>query len=141
MKINFVNKIKYYALFVRKEQKGYRLIKKKRIDISKKNLEFQEHTLKISNESGKNFLNISDYNYTKNLKFYYFISLNGGQLFFHKSNIGNDLTDHLDLIENKEIIKQFASSLTDTPFKINLLWIILGVILGIFGTISIMSFI
>lgn len=136
----FNQKPRYYCLFLRAEQDSYRLIKRKRFKPKKKNLQFQGLQLIICNESGKNFLNITKYNFRKGNKLYYYIDINTGQLFFYENINQQDYSLVIDSIEKRHIIKQFTSGLMDTSFKGNIVWIILGIIMGIGIVFTIMYF-
>ncbi len=140
MNLIFNRKPKYYAYFVRCETSGYRYVRKKRINTSRENLKYRNIILKIGNISGKGFLNLSIYNHCKGMKYFYFIDLEVGQLFFYENEIGKDLTHHIDAIENKKIIKQLSTNLSGNIFKINITWFSLGLIVGILGTLSVLSF-
>ncbi|GAH55992.1 unnamed protein product, partial [marine sediment metagenome] len=73
--------------------------------------------------------------YTKTLKLYFLIDTEkelDSQLFFnHTNSKKSKITPHdIDLVVGLNIVKQLTTNLSDTAFKMNLMYIIFGAIFG-----------
>ncbi|MGB5911850.1 MAG: hypothetical protein WBH31_11705 [Promethearchaeia archaeon] len=126
----FQKKRKYYAVFMVNQEGSYSYIGKKRFRPSQKNLRFKKGTYEIKKMIPS---------YIKGMKLYYFYDLEKGQIYFGKSNSNAD-PEIDDLIIYKKIVAQITSRLSGSPFKINIMWLLMGAIMGIFGTISVFYF-
>lgn len=117
----FKKRKKYIAIFLLKEQNTYTVIKHKKFKPT-------ITEIKVSKDKTKT-INVSIPIYSKGLKLYYFIDIDKGQLFFDKKKdiISNEI---LDLIISKSIIRQLTMNLSDTAFKMNLMYIFIGLIIG-----------
>ena len=118
-------KKKYIIKFLIKEHGIYTVLKTKRFNPLNKEINFRDKTYIID-------INIPTYR--KTLKQFYFIDINkteNCQLIFHKNKNDSIITPEImDLIVSKSIIKQLTSNLTDTAFKMNLMYIIFDAIIG-----------
>ena len=118
-------KKKYIIKFLIKEHGIYTVLKAKRFNPLNKEINFRDKTYIID-------INIPTYR--KTLKQFYFIDINkteNCQLIFYKNKNDSIITPEImDLIVSKSIIKQLTSNLTDTAFKMNLMYIIFGAIIG-----------
>ena len=118
-------KKKYIIKFLIKEHGIYTVLKTKRFNPLNKEINFRDKTYIID-------INIPTYR--KTLKQFYFIDINkteNCQLIFYKNKNDSIITPEImDLIVSKSIIKQLTSNLTDTAFKMNLMYIIFGAIIG-----------
>lgn len=118
-------KKKYIAIFLIKEKEIYTVLKKKTFKPTNSEISYRDKTYTI---------NVSNPTYSKLLKSFFFIDINKSvncQLSFYKDKNDSNITaEIIDMIISKSIIKQLTSNLTDTAFKMNLMYIAFGMILG-----------
>ena len=119
-----INK-KYIIKFLIKEYGIYTILKSKRFNPLDKEISFRDKTY---------IIDVNNPTFKKTLKQFYFIDIDkteNCQLIFHKDKKTSIITPEImDLIVSKSIIKQLTSNLTDTAFKMNLMYIIFGAIIG-----------
>ena len=118
-------KKKYIIKFLIKEHGIYTVVKAKR---------FNPLDTKIDFRNKSYIIDINIPTYRKTLKQFYFIDIKkteNCQLIFYKNKNTSIITPEImDLIVSKSIIKQLTSNLTDTAFKMNLMYVIFGAIIG-----------
>jgi len=118
-------KKKYIVKFLIKEKEIYTVIRSKRIQPTKPEINFRDKTYTID---------ITNPTYSKVLKLFFFIDIKKSvncQLTFNKTEKTSKITPEIiDMIVSKNIIKQLTSNLTDTAFKTNLMYVLFGLIIG-----------
>jgi len=126
----FKPKRKYYAVFLINQEGSFSYVGKKRFRSSQKNIRFKGGTYEIKKKIPS---------YIRGLKLYYFYDLEKGQIYLGKPT-GNADPEIDDLIIYRKIVAQITSRLSGSPFKINILWLVMGIVMGVLGTLSVMSF-
>jgi len=116
-------KKKYIAIFVLKEQQSYTVQKRKKFNPLKKELSFKDKTYHYK---------ISIPTYSKGLKQFYIFDIHTttGHLLFFKNKDSLITPEILDMICKRHTIQQLASNLTDTAFKVNLMMVFIGLVIG-----------
>lgn len=116
-------KKKYIAVFMLKEQNSYTIQKKKKID-------FLENKITFRNNSY--IYNISIPSFSRGLKQYFCFDINktNGHLVFVKNKNNLITPEIIDMICSKHTIKDLTTNLTDTAFKVNMMMVIIGLIIG-----------
>ena len=129
--MNFLSKKrKYYAIFLINQEGSFSYIGRKRFREFNTEIHYKKGTYKISKQIPT---------YIKGMKLFYFIDIEKGQMHFKGSKSGFDPIA-LDLFLRKRVIFQLASRLTGSTMKINFMWLIMGVIMGIFGVLGVLYF-
>jgi len=115
-------KKKYIAVFLRKENDGYTIIKKRRFNPNINSIKYNKVPIPI---------NTVNYSFTSGLNLYYYISITDKrQLFFEKSKERLIGTKIIDMIINDEIISQITSNLNKSNIGMNIISMIFS---GLFG--------
>ena len=130
---------RYYAIFCVKQHGVFRREGKKRIRPSNPIVRKNKHSF---------FVNFGFPTYSRGLKDFYFIDIDCGQVLAKNTEIkklkaGNSQIlfkgdrdkpllnpKTLDLLVSQRIVKQLTSNLSDTAWKLNLITLILGLIIG-----------
>lgn len=117
-------KKKYIAVFLLKEQGVYSISGMKRLRTIK-------DTLIISFKGNPYEFNITKPSYRKRMKlFYYFDMSENKQLHFHKQTSTFD-PETVDKLENKKVVFQLVSGLDTPKFKMNIFYIMIGLLMGV----------
>ncbi len=124
----FGQKDKYYAYFVSKKQNIYKYVKKKRISVNAEKIKFRKGTYKIDTEIPS---------FSRGNKYFFFIDINGNQIFFNKDKVPKSLGKvMLDLYLARNIITQLTANLSNQQYKLNIMILIGGAVVGgLFGYI------
>jgi hypothetical protein len=135
----FKKRKKYYAIFCVKQHGVFRREGKKRVSPSNP----------IVRRKKKSFIvNFGFPTYSRGLKDFYFIDIDFGQIIAKNTNIKKVLNAKaqvlfkgdkdkpllnpkmLDLLISQRIVKQLTSNLSDTAWKMNMITLVLGLIIG-----------
>ena len=118
-----IKKEKYIVIFLIKQQELYKEVSRKKISKSIKKIRYNKNSLFPIKTSIPSF--------SKKLKSFFFIDINKGQLFFNK-DIKNPILDPilLDDFVSKSLIKQLTMNLSDTTFKMNIMLVFIGLVIG-----------
>ncbi|GAH50916.1 unnamed protein product, partial [marine sediment metagenome] len=116
-------KKKYIAIFMLKEQSSYTIKKRKKLNPIKKEISFRDKTY---------IYNIVIPSYSKGLKQFYLFDIHStiGHLVFIKNKESLITPEIIDSICKRKTVLQLTSNLTDTAFKVNLMMIFIGLIIG-----------
>ena len=117
-------KKKYIAVFMLKEQESYTIQKRKKFNpLDKQKIRFRNKTY---------LYNIAIPTYSKGLKQYFLFDINSttGHLLFIKNKESLITPEIIDDICSKHIIRDLTSNLTNQAFKMNLMMIFLGLVIG-----------
>lgn len=117
----FKKKNKYIAIFVVKKKDSFTIIGKRRFRATKKTIKFNSKTYLVD---------IVNATYSKGLKSFYFIDIDGTQIVFRGSKTSNYDPDVLDMILSKSIVKQLTANLSDNSLALNLVTLVIGAIMG-----------
>lgn len=118
----FNKKKRYIAIFLIKEQNTYSIIGKKL---------FNPTTTPIQFRSNSYIVNPSIPTYSKGLKLLFFIDIKTKkQLLFEKNKGDNIDTEIVDLIMSKKIIKQLTSELGGIDYKMLIMYLVIGLVMG-----------
>ena len=129
--MNFISKKrKYYAVFLVNQEGSYSYVGKKRFREFNTEIHYKKGTYKISKQIPT---------YIKGMKLFYFVDIEKGQMHFGKQKKGFDPIA-LDLFIRRKIIYQLASRLSGSAMKINFMWLIMGLVMGIFGVLGVLYF-
>ena len=120
-------KKKYLVVFMTKENEIYNVLHIKKINPLTKSVKYDDRGY---------IIDTTNPTYTKTLKLFFLIDVNKElecQLFFNnttntkKSKI---TPQDIDLVVGLSIVKQLTTNLSDTAFKMNLMYIIFGALFG-----------
>lgn len=131
------NQIVYIAVFCIPEGKGYRIRKKAKFNPDDPNgIKAPNLTQRIVG------YDINGYFTTEGLKRYYYFDLSaeGKQIYPDSAPLPVDPSIAY-LIIDRHVVRDLTYDLSDNKLKMQILPFVLGAIIGIFGTISVMSFI
>lgn len=132
--LNRKNEIKYIAVFCIPEGKGYRI--RKRVKFNPDNT----NGIRYKDKRITGF-DIEGYLSTEGLKRYYYfdISGEGRQIYSDSAPLPIDPSIAY-LIIDRHVVRELTYNLSDNPLKMQILPFILGCIIGIFGTLSVLYF-
>ena len=124
----FNQKDKYYAYFVSKKQNIYKYVKKKRISVNAEKIKFRKGTYKIDTEIPS---------FSRGNKYFFFVDINGNQIFFSKDKVPESWGKvMLDLYLARNIITQLTANLSNQQYKLNIMILVGGAVVGgLFGYI------
>ena len=117
-------KKKYIAIFMLKESSSYTIQKRKKFNpIDKQEISFRNKTY-LYNKA------IPTFSYGLKQYFLFDINIATGHLIFIENKKCKITPDDIDDICLKHIVRDLTSNLTDTAFKMNLMMIFIGLIIG-----------
>lgn len=117
-----VKKKKYIAVFLVRQENSYSILAKKRFSPTNKTIKYKK---------GSYIIDVSTPTYTKGLKLFYFIEYDKSQLFFDKNKVQSIVSPKVvDLIMSQKIVSELTSNLSGSAFKLNILTLLFGGIMG-----------
>ena len=129
--MNLLGKKKVYvAVYVRKEQDVRVVVGKKRF----------KPTIEVIRYKKKTYpLDISYPTYARGLKLFYFIDIVDGQVLLNDTTENSIINPEiLDIILSRKIVTQLTANLSSSETRMKLVDIILGMFMGIFGTLGVL---
>lgn len=116
-----LNKKKYIAVFVVKQEGSYSKVGEKRFKPLDNSIRFMKKTYVID---------VSIPTYINRSRLFYLIDINGQQLFFEKSE-GNIISPEVvDMILSRKIITELTSNLSGDKWKMSLLLVVFSAVFG-----------
>lgn len=124
------NKKKYIAVFLLKQEGSYAYVGRKKFKPTQKDISYKEGVYEITREKPS---------YIKGTRLFYFFDIGTGQLYMDTSDLNID-PEINELITKRKIFKQLAVSLSGSTMKVNIMWLVIGLVMGVMGTISVFYF-
>lgn len=114
-------KNKYIAIFIVKKKDSYTVLGKRRFKASKKTIRFKGRTYLVD---------VVNATYSRGLKSFYFIDIEGSQIVFKGNKVSNYDPDVLDMILSKSIVKQLTANIGDNSYALNIMTLVVGAVMG-----------
>jgi len=116
-------KEKHRAVFMIKKESSYSIQKRKKLNPLNKTIDFQDKTY---------IYNTSIPSFSKGLKHFYLFDINktNGHLLFWQNPECLISPKVMNMICKRKVVQQLTSNLTDTSFKINLMMVFIGLVIG-----------
>jgi len=116
-------KEKHRAVFMIKRENSYSIQKRKKLNPLNKTIDFQDKTY---------IYNTSIPSFSKGLKHFYLFDINktNGHLLFWQNPECLISPKVMSMICKRKVIQQLTSNLTDTSFKVNLMMVFVGLVIG-----------
>ena len=112
--------LKYFVFWLVKQGETYEVLRRKRIKPTNESVSYASHN---------HHIDIGNPTYRTRNKRYYFVDLDGGQLFVEGVDIKYDPQIVYEFVDRK-IIQQLATNLTSSQWKLNIFLAIFSAIFG-----------
>lgn len=114
-------KKKYIMVLVQEQQGIFSILKKKRFNPISPKVSYKKHAYTVD---------VNTPSYSRGLNFFYFVGIKQGQLTFY-SDVNSDANAEIvDMILYQKIISQLTSNLSGDAYKMNIITLIIGAIMG-----------
>ena len=112
---------KYIMVLVQEQQGIFSILKKRRFNPIKPEVSYKKKAFTVD---------VNTPSYSKGLNFYYFVDIKVGQLTYY-SDINSDANPEIvDMILYKKIISQLTANLSGDAYKLNIITLIIGAVMG-----------
>lgn len=114
-------KKRYVMVLVQEQQGIFSILKKRRFNPIKPQITYKKHAYTVD---------VNTPSYSIGLNFYYFVDITQGQLTFYKDVESDANAEIVDMILYKKIIAQLTSNLSGDAYKLNIITLIIGAVMG-----------
>lgn len=123
----FLNKKRYIMVLVQEQQGIFSILKKKKFNPIEPKITYKKHAY---------IVDVNTPSYSKGLNFFYFVDIKQGQLTYYKDEESDTNSEIVDMMIFKKIISQLTSNLSGDAYKLNIVVLALGAVMGgLFGFI------
>lgn len=113
---------KHYIMVLVQEQQGiFSILKKRRFNPVSPKVSYKKHAYTVD---------VNTPSYSIGLNFFYFVDINKGQLTFYQDIESESNSEIVDMILYKKIISQLTSNLSGDAYKLNIITLIIGAVMG-----------
>lgn len=114
-------KKRYIIVLVQEQQGIFSILKKKRFNPIKPQITYKKHAY---------IVDVNTPAYSKGLNFFYVVDIKSGQLTFYKDINSDSNAEIIDLILFQKIIPQLTSNLSGDAYKMNIITLVVGAVMG-----------
>lgn len=115
-------KKKYVIVLVQEQQGIYSILKKKRFNPIKPQMSYKKKAYLVD---------VNTPAYSKGLLFYYFVDIDHGQLTYYQDINSATNAEIVDMVLYKKIILHLTTNLSGDAYKLNIITLIIGAVMGL----------
>ena len=117
-------KKRYIMVLVQEQQGIFSILKKRRFNPIKPQASYKKNAYTVD---------VNTPSYSRGLNFYYFVDIKQGQLTYYKDINSDANSEIVDMILYKKIVLQLTANMSGDAYKLNIITLIIGAVMGALG--------